>query len=56
MAYNNLIHKEITLESAKEQLKQLIVINTDPTELEMSTIIRAVADYYKLSPYDIKGK
>ncbi len=56
MAYNNLLHKEITLESAKEQLQQLIVTNTDSTELEMNTIIRAVADYFNLSPYDLKGK
>ncbi len=57
IAYSSLLHKEITLETAKEQLKQIIFSNSnDNTGISIDQIIRVVSGYFKVSPYDIKGK
>ncbi|MDD2233227.1 MAG: helix-turn-helix domain-containing protein, partial [Sphaerochaetaceae bacterium] len=56
VAYGDLINKEITMEVAKELLKNSIKINIDRSTTSVSHIIKCVAEYYGISPYDIKGK
>lgn len=56
MAYSQLLNKDISLETAKEQLRQIINSNNDTSGIPMDLIIRSVAAYYNVSPYDIKGK
>lgn len=56
IAYSTLLKKDISLETAKDQLKQIISSNNDTSGISIDGIIRAVASYYGLSPYDIKGK
>ncbi|MFA7107817.1 MAG: chromosomal replication initiator protein DnaA [Sphaerochaetaceae bacterium] len=55
-AYCNLIGKDISLEIAKEQLKDSIKINVDKNTLTIDSIIRIVANYFNVSSFDIKGK
>jgi len=56
MAYSQLLNKDISLETAKEQLKQIINSNNDSSGISIGMIIKCVAAYYNISPYDIKGK
>ena len=56
MAYSQLLNKDISLETAKEQLRQIINSNNDSSGISIEMIIRCVAAYYNISPYDIKGK
>ena len=57
IAYSSLLHKEITLQTAKEQLKPIILSNANETPgITIEQIIRTVSGYFNISPYDIKGK
>jgi chromosomal replication initiator protein len=55
IAYTELVDKSITVEIAQQQLKDVFA---SPRQANMSidTIQRVVAEYYKLSPNDLKGK
>lgn len=55
IAYSQLLGKEITLDIARGQLKGTFSTQKDQT-LPVDTIIRIVAEYFNISPYDIKGK
>ncbi len=56
VAYSDLINKEITMEVAKELLKNSIRINIDRSTTSIAKIIKSVAEFFDISPYDIKGK
>ncbi|MCR5761084.1 MAG: chromosomal replication initiator protein DnaA [Sphaerochaetaceae bacterium] len=56
MAYSTLLKKDISLETAKEQLGQIINSNKDTSGISIDLIIKTVAFYYNVSPFDIKGK
>lgn len=56
MAYSTLLKKDISLETAKEQLGQIINSNKDNSGISIDQIIKTVASYYNVSPFDIKGK
>ena len=55
IAYSNLLNKEITLEIAREQLRSTYSMSKDQS-MSIDSIIRVVAEYFNISPYDIKGK
>jgi chromosomal replication initiator protein len=57
VAYAELVNKSITLEIAQEQLRD-VFINTAPpaTTVTMDIIIRVVAEYFELTPNQIKAK
>jgi chromosomal replication initiator protein len=55
IAYSNLLNKEITIEIAREQLKSTYSMSKDQS-MSIDSIIRVVADYFNISPYDIRGK
>lgn len=55
IAYSNLLNKEITLDIAREQLNSTYSMSKDQS-MSIDSIIRVVADYFNISPYDIKGK
>jgi len=55
IAYSNLLNKEITLDIAREQLKSTYSMSKDQS-MSLDSIIRVVADYFNISPYDIRGK
>lgn len=48
--------KRITLAVAKEAIESLASSNDDKGELTEDKIVRTVADYYNLAPYQITGK
>ena len=54
-AYANLVHKNITLEIAQNQLKD-IFSQPKHGNVTIENILRVVADQYKLSYSDLKGK
>lgn len=56
IAYSELLHKDISLETAKEQLKHIISSNNDTSGISIDLIIKTVANYYNVSAEDIKGK
>lgn len=56
MAYSNLLHKDISLETAREQLKQIINSNNDTSGISIDLIVKTVSSYFNVSPFDIKGK
>ncbi|MCR4675756.1 MAG: chromosomal replication initiator protein DnaA [Sphaerochaetaceae bacterium] len=56
MAYSTLLQKDISIETAKEQLGQIINSNKDTSGISIDLIIKTVASYYNVSSYDIKGK
>lgn len=56
MAYSELLKQEITMDTARQQLKQIIITNNDTSGLSIDMVIKAVASYFNVSPYDIKGK
>ena len=55
LAYAELVHRDITLEIAQNQLKD-VFSQTKHGNVTIDNILRAVADYYKLSYNDLKGK
>jgi chromosomal replication initiator protein len=55
IAYSKLLNKEITLDITREQLKSTYAMTKDQS-FSVDTIIRVVAEYFNISPYDIKGK
>ncbi len=55
IAYSNLLNKEITLEIARDQLRSTYSMSKDQS-MSIDSIIRVVAEYFNISPYDIKGK
>jgi chromosomal replication initiator protein len=55
VAYAELVHKEITLEIAQNQLKD-VFSQSKHGNVTIDNILRVVADYYKLSYNDLKGK
>ena len=55
IAYSNLLNREITLDIAREQLRSTYSMAKDQS-MSIDSIIRVVADYFNISPYDIKGK
>jgi chromosomal replication initiator protein len=55
MYYSNLLNKEITLDIARDQLKSTWSMSKDQS-MSIDSIIRVVAEYFNISPYDIKGK
>ncbi len=56
IAYSELLHKDISLDTAKEQLKHIISSNNDTSGISIDLIIKVVANYFNISPADIKGK
>ncbi|MDP2815757.1 MAG: chromosomal replication initiator protein DnaA, partial [Rectinemataceae bacterium] len=55
VAYADLVHKNITLEIAQNQLKD-VFSQSKQGNVTIDAIIRVVADYFKISHADIKGK
>jgi chromosomal replication initiator protein len=55
VAYAELVKKPITLEVAQEQLKDLFA-SPKQTNMSIEIIQRVVAEYFSLSPNDLKGK
>jgi chromosomal replication initiator protein len=55
VAYAELVHKNITLEIAQNQLKD-VFSQSKHGNVTIDNILRVVADYYKLSYNDLKGK
>ena len=56
IAYSELLHKDISLETAKEQLRHIISSNNDTSGISIDLVIRVVSSYFNVSPADIKGK
>ena len=56
IAYSTLLHKDISLETAKEQLKNIVSRNNDSTGVSIDLILKVVATYFNISPFEIKGK
>lgn len=55
IAYAELVHKDITLEVAQTQLKD-IFSQSKHGNVTIDNILRVVSDYFKLSYMDLKGK
>lgn len=55
IAYTELVHKDITLEIAQNQLKD-VFSQSKHGNVTIDNILRVVADYFKLSNSDLKGK
>jgi chromosomal replication initiator protein DnaA len=55
VAYADLVHKDITLEIAQNQLKD-VFSQSKHGNVTIDTILRVIADDYKLSYNDLKGK
>ncbi len=55
IAYADLLNKEITVEIAKHQLKDMFA-NPQLNNITIDVIQRVVADYFNLTPNDLKGK
>jgi len=55
IAYSELMGKPLTLETVQERLKN-IFNNPRPANLSMDNIIRVTAEYFGLTPNDLKGK
>ena len=56
IAYSELLHKDISLETAKEQLRHIISSNNDTSGISIDMIIKVVSSYFNVSASDIKGK
>lgn len=56
IAYSDLVNKNVSLEVAKEQLKNIVSRNNDSTGVSIELVIKTVASYFNVSPFDIKGK
>ena len=55
VAYSELVRKDITLEIAQHQLKD-VFSQSKHGNVTIDNILRVVADYYKLAYNDLKGK
>ena len=55
VAYADLVNKEITVEVAQQQLKD-VFSNPRQSNITIEMIQRVVAEYFALSPGDLKGK
>jgi chromosomal replication initiator protein len=55
VAYAELVHKDITLDIAQNQLKD-VFSQSKHGNVTIESILRVIADHYKLSYTDIKGK
>ncbi len=55
LAYGQLLNKTITLDVARQQLKGSFSA-TKESHIDINTIQKVVADYYNISPADIRGK
>jgi chromosomal replication initiator protein len=55
VAYGELVKKPITVEVAQEQLRDIFA-SPKQTNMSIEIIQRVVADYFSLSPNDLKGK
>jgi chromosomal replication initiator protein len=55
LAYSELVHRDITLEIAQNQLKD-VFSQSKQGNVTIDNILRVVADFYKLSYNDLKGK
>ena len=56
IAYSELLHKDISLETAKEQLRHIISSNNDTSGISIDLVVKVVASYFGVTPADIKGK
>ncbi|MBR6085128.1 MAG: chromosomal replication initiator protein DnaA [Spirochaetales bacterium] len=56
IAYCQLLNKDISLETAKEQLKHIISSNNDTSGISIDLIIRVVSNYFNVPVSEIKGK
>ena len=56
IAYSELLHKDISLETAKEQLRHIISSNNDTSGISIDLVVKVVANYFGVTPADIKGK
>ncbi len=56
IAYSELLHREISLDIAKEQLKQLVSTCNDSSGITINMIIETVASYYNIQAQELKGK
>ena len=56
IAYCQLLNKDISLDIAKEQLRHIISSNNDTSGISMDMVIKTVASYFNVSPFDIRGK
>ena len=56
IAYSTLLHKDISLEIAQEQLKPIINSNNESSVISIDLIVKTVSSYFNVSPFDIKGK
>lgn len=55
IAYSNLLNKEISLDIAREQLKNAYSLNREQS-VAIETIQRVVAEYFNLSYIELRGK
>jgi chromosomal replication initiator protein len=55
IAYSNLLNKEISLDIAREQLKNAFSLNREQS-VAIETIQRVVAEYFNLSYIELRGK
>ena len=55
IAYSDLLGKPITVEIAQQQLKDVFA-SPKQSNMSIDVIIRVVADYFALTPNDLKGK
>ena len=56
IAYSELLHKDISLETAKEQLRHIISSNNDTSGISIDLVVKVVANYFGVTAADIKGK
>jgi len=55
IAYSDILNKKISVEIAQEQLKD-VFSNPKQSNITIEIIQRAVAEYFNLSPFDLRGK
>jgi chromosomal replication initiator protein len=55
IAYSDILSKKITVDIAQEQLKD-VFSNPKQSNITIEIIQRAVAEYFNLSPFDLRGK
>lgn len=55
IAYSDILNKRITVEIAQEQLKD-VFSNPKQSNITIELIQKAVAEYFNLSPFDLRGK
>lgn len=55
-AYSELLNQDISLDTAKEQLKQNIISSNDTSGITIESILKTVSSYFGVSVFDLKGK